>query len=423
MKFYKFKSIIIFTLLPIFMIIINKIFSMSDTIIGIIGIAYFLALSIYLSLKRKDVKNILFIGFLIRIILALLFTFILQDPDPDNYGYTAQSIMSIGFPDMLFNIPMGAYLYSGIVSILWYFFGESYLLIRVVNSFISFYSCVILYDILIKKYSINTSKIILSVACFLPALLRFSSLFPNREPLFLLVLMLSIKYIYSFYENGKIKNILYSILLIAFNAIIHISSIGLLIAVFGVLINKTKTMLSAIKTFSLIVVILILIIFMINNNIGTEKLNIYQGQDSTEVISSYQNGGAIGRASYLEGSSDGSIINTALMVPVRIAYFLFAPFIWMIKTPMDALGFVDSLFYIITTYYIYKTYIRKKISINYEKINLLLLSSLIIIVSMFGLVVSNYGTALRHRAKLSIVFLILSAPYIENKISKKRIKI
>jgi len=100
--------------------------------------------------------------------------------------------------------------------------------------------------------------------------------------------------------------------------------------------------------------------------------------------------------------------------PIRIIFFLFTPFIWQVRTSLDLFGFLDAISYIIMSMFIISNF--KKIFKDRSAllISLFLLGCLIV----FSLTTSNYGTALRHRAKFAPLMIVLSAPflsqYIEN---------
>ena len=93
--------------------------------------------------------------------------------------------------------------------------------------------------------------------------------------------------------------------------------------------------------------------------------------------------------------------------PVRIGLFLFAPFPWMITSARQLLGLVDSLLYVAAVVLIIRSVPRWRAAQRMASF-LLVLFVLTAGVSVFGINVSNYGTAIRHRAKFASYVVVLA---------------
>ncbi len=128
---------------------------------------------------------------------------------------------------------------------------------------------------------------------------------------------------------------------------------------------------------------------------GLEKLQgVATGQ--LEALSAAQSGYASGRTVYLEDVHAESTLELTWQAPLRLVYFLFAPFPWMLSAPSDAVGVVDSAFFLTLL-----------ISIARNRRRFAELPRAGLVFSVFGTMavtfamgVSNYGTALRHRSKM-----------------------
>ena len=101
-------------------------------------------------------------------------------------------------------------------------------------------------------------------------------------------------------------------------------------------------------------------------------------------------------------------------------YFIFAPFPWNVNKLSHLTGMFDAFLYTYLTYLIFRNikYIWRDPSLRF--ILIILLSYIFI----FGFGVGNFGTGIRHRSKLVIMFILLAAPLIKRFIFfKKRDKV
>lgn len=103
---------------------------------------------------------------------------------------------------------------------------------------------------------------------------------------------------------------------------------------------------------------------------------------------------------FLDMETGGDLATTLLP---RVVYLLYSPFPWDISGMNHLLGFVDAAFYLVITYAIYVNWPvlrRKKV--------LALLLILVPLILAFAIGTSNFGTGIRHRAKLFSLLLIFS---------------
>jgi len=94
-----------------------------------------------------------------------------------------------------------------------------------------------------------------------------------------------------------------------------------------------------------------------------------------------------------------------------VLYFLFAPFPRLVRDVVDLLGLLDSFLYaglIVLTWRM-----RRRILLNFPL--RALTYAFIAIVAVIALAVGNYGTAIRHRAKIVVVPIVIVAGYISYK--------
>ena len=93
--------------------------------------------------------------------------------------------------------------------------------------------------------------------------------------------------------------------------------------------------------------------------------------------------------------------------PIRLVLFLFAPLPWMVQTARQSLGVIDSVLFVMAAFLIVRGYAYWK-SIGRQKSFRLIAAVVFVGVVVFALAVSNYGTAIRHRAKFTPAVVVLA---------------
>lgn len=101
--------------------------------------------------------------------------------------------------------------------------------------------------------------------------------------------------------------------------------------------------------------------------------------------------------------------------PLRVAYFLFSPFPWDIRSPSHLIGLVDGLIYLFLAFMLFLN--RESISVNKAAGWVFLIVLSVVIVFAFG--VGNFGTAIRHRGKILIALIALVAPRLRAVVLRK----
>ena len=102
--------------------------------------------------------------------------------------------------------------------------------------------------------------------------------------------------------------------------------------------------------------------------------------------------------------------------PARALYFVFAPFPWNITKMSHLIGFLDSLLYM---YLVFLIFSNRKVSWKDPTLRVILII-LIFYILVFGLGVGNFGTGIRHRSKITVLFILLAAPLLKKLILIKK---
>lgn len=134
-----------------------------------------------------------------------------------------------------------------------------------------------------------------------------------------------------------------------------------------------------------------------------EEVLIWKIKKATRSSSTENSG-----ASYPEWTIPKNNIELIYLSPLRILYFLYAPFPWDIKKPIHLIGLFDASFYLFLTYYTFRN--RKELFNNPKTYFLILIFFVYILAYSFG--VGNFGTGIRHRLKFIGILLALAAQKI-----------
>lgn len=118
---------------------------------------------------------------------------------------------------------------------------------------------------------------------------------------------------------------------------------------------------------------------------------------------------AQGGASYLDWMSYDSWIDVILVAPVRAIYFQYAPFPTQIESIFHFLGMLDLPLYILLTIAAYRSFLRCQLD---QRIFALLLTVYLAGVVGYGLINSNFGTAVRHRVPFEYLLVVFATPVI-----------
>lgn len=372
----------------------------------------FLGLSVFLFRYPDPVlRNILFLAFVVRSGLALFQEYIAPLPDSTSDAVTferlgwevAQAWLNGDVAPQL----SGAYLYSVLIGSLYYLFGRVPLVPQMVNVILGVIIVFLIYKLtyLIAK-SLKSARLASLFAAFFPTLNLYSAITLREN----VVVVLTIVSVYCFTKWLKADTLLEmagaAVTLLGASALhggmIVIGSVYGLFFCFYDPKRKRWVMFSQRLLLGAILTIVILGLFrsVLLNKLPNDIFTLF----SPEYLGKHTAIAARDRAAYLVGLTPNSFGDLIIQTPIRMIYFLFTPFPWMVTKMIDFVGFIDAFLYFGFMFYSLKglLYLRKRDKIVFVAISLIL----IIAFSTFAWGTSNYGTAIRHRQKF--VWLLMS---------------
>ncbi len=309
--------------------------------------------------------------------------------------------------------PSGSALYSYMMAIVYSVFGtEDRAIIRTVNIMAGVFS---IYNAYLISKMLWTKKIALQNAFILalfPLLVVYSQN-PIRESFVVYFMTLGFMYFVSWYKLKKPHYLVLSIVGFALSTALHMAALMALLALAvyhmwvisrSVFSGKAYTIMHT--AFALLVTAAGL--YYLNttgwglSTLGGEGAI---GEFGVEELIERRGGEErTGRAAYLVGMSANNPVDVIWQTPVRMVFFLFTPFPWMMNSIWDFVGLFDALLYLIIFWGIYKSFPL----IRQDPAKMALLFMLIGMVIAFAWGVTNFGTGMRHRAKIVCVAICLA---------------
>ncbi len=362
----------------------------------------------------KKARGILIIALSVRLIFVLIDQYVFPLPE-SRAGSDALMFTSMGLEwsknglNWLFShFTSGAFMYSWLIALIYTIFGPNQFLVQFLNALLGTF---IVYNVfLIGENLFDTQKAIIAsvIYALFPTSVYFSAL-PFREVPMIFFFTSGLLFLIKWIKENKILQVLLAEMFFIVSFGFHTGMLWAVIfppleLLFEIFKESFKKINSKKVLVFLVLVLMVFVTF--KTGFGFEKMPQSNSlSDSLTVTSKIQQIAARDRAAYLIGVVPHSFFDLLWQVPLRVVYFLFSPFIWMVKISVDLLGFFDAMLYIILLIFI---------GLNFRKIirDRVLLVLLLILVGellIFSMGTSNYGTALRHRSKFLPIFCILAS--------------
>jgi len=150
------------------------------------------------------------------------------------------------------------------------------------------------------------------------------------------------------------------------------------------------------------------LVLYFSGEIKIPKIGTFENSIDLNFIKKQISGRIDGNSSYPKWTEINSFYEFIYKGPIRILYFIFSPFPWDIKNLNHLIGFFDSILYMGIVFLVIK---NLKIIWKDPCLRIILLI-LVGYITVFGLIIGNFGTSLRHRSKFVVGLIILIAPFI-----------
>ena len=365
-------------------------------------------LAITKNVKKKSEFLVLVGGYLLRVGLMFWDYYCRNIFKLPNVGYDADFYHYKGTIAMNDYSAMKSDKYAQVLGFLYNRFGIARLIGQYFNILLSI-TAIILMLKMIEMLNVNNKArfIALQLASFLPNFAIINSALLRETPIIFL-LTLSLYFFIKWWKNGKIGYVAIAIVISIIAAYFHSGAIAPILG-YAIIVSlyDRKNASFKINTKTIVAVSVFLIGFSILFSLTSDTVfSKYTRYDSAEEITEHVGEGD-GDSGYEVGFSTGNatadmVINT----PFRIFYFIFSPVPWNWRGLQDIIAFVFSamffgMCYILSAFIILDKNIKNKAPV---------IAFLILAIStalLFAWGVQNAGTALRHREKFTIQYLVL----------------
>jgi len=307
------------------------------------------------------------------------------------------------------DVSIHVYSYALFSSLFYIFFGDHQIIMRLINAFLSVLAAERCYYIsreLIDDH--KSAKFATIIMLFYPSFIVYSIL-DMRDSLFIFLsvdaLLRVTKFLNSHSYNWFVLTVEIIVLYILRTQNIYLFPAILLTYILLNTFLKIGLKKKIIVLFSVLVFTIILILVATKLQF-TDILLDYINRDMRYRAS-------FGGSSYLPDVEYQNWYDILRMAPVRLIYFLFGPFPWMINNSFMLFAFLETIYFTFLLLMATQKYAVKAYYQNH-KIYLILFSYGLVGLILNSIIDSNFGTAIRHKLNYIFVFFIFAAISLKN---------
>ena len=355
--------------------------------------------------KSKNLFNILLLAFFVRVFISILYSSGLNLPDSNGDAWSFQTLGWEAVKDV--SLFAKIKLYPKIIALIYFLTGKTTSVVSLLNVFLGI--LVVVNTYYISLFLLNSKKIANRAAlmsALFPTFVLYSVLTLREMPAIFFASLSFLTFLKWLNKNSIVDFVWGSVfILIAmiFHGIFFLALPGYIILLAYLLVKKQKYR----KLSIVIVVIFIILLYMLFPLLSRKVPVISLLKKGFSYLDITLNRTARGGSAYLKNFYPHSIFDLIWMTPVRMIYFLFGPFPWIIHKAIDIFGIIDGLCYIMLFYLTIKSI---NISKRLNSITVWFIS-IVFLTLWVGLSwgTSNFGTAIRHRTFLAWIIFPFAA--------------
>ena len=417
-----------------------------EDLLGFTSIAIVSLITLLLALRWPAVSRILFIALAVRISVILLghYFVTLPDSDGDSKSFEGNAWWQSLYPDFNFNLPVSeqdlvphsnflslfnyfegpsAQFISFFLSIPYYFFGRSILMGQSISLLLGIFSVFLGWKIATIIWDNQIAKRAGWFMALFPSLILYSSLI-MKEAYICFFLLVALYGIVGWVKTDNLKSVIIALTgftgAIFFHGSLIVGAI-IFVLIFGfhnfknIFISLTKLRFNY-KIFTFLLVFVVLSGLYVSNKIRVPYLGSFEASTDIARLLHKTSINTRGETSWPEWLKINSPIEIIYKLPVRAIYFVFSPFPWDVKKNRHIVGMIDAFLYLFLSYLIFSN----REAIWKDRTSRIILIILLSYIFVYAVGVGNSGTAIRHRSKFVIMFILLAAPMIKKFIFFKK---
>lgn len=351
----------------------------------------------YREYDRKFII-ILLIQWLMYVILLVIHQYFYALPGSGNDDLRFEELAQRFYINYLYSVNLEIFqnsaFYSQMIS-LFYLFGTPHILIPgLLNITVHNLTVMLLYHICVHLFK-NTNVANISTIIYILYPLHITSTIITLREIYITFFILLFIYALLLYHRRNNKwHLTICVIAIGLGSLFHIGLLGLLLilAVYFMFLSAH----SAIIRVFLVLAIILGFIVLITYNEDSKLTSTLKNEQHLEPTTFKA------RADYLHINEEKNIQTETK----QIIYFLVKPLPWEIRNFSDIIGVVNIAFILLGTYLAFKAYMYER-----NKDILIVLIAIYIVFIIFSLGTYNYGTALRHRDKVTMLFTMFISYY------------
>ncbi len=391
-----------------------------EDLLGLAAISVVSLITFIVALRSPGIFNILIVALIIRVFILLFGHYIAPLPDStsDAIGFEikAWKMAESGFFNLSSQFGFSPFIFfSWIKAIPYSLFGRSVLMAQSMS--LLFGIGTIFFGWRLASILWNdriANKAGWAMALF-PSLILYSVLF-MREVYICFFLTLALYGVVTWIKTNSLKSIILSFVGFIGATLFHGAMFaGAILFTIIIIIKYLKDFFKLLLNFKINLknLILTFIFLIISGLYLTNKIDIYYlgtfSQINTKTFLKKTDYAYRGDASWPKWTKAKTGIELIYKAPVRSLYFVLAPFPWDVKKTKHLIGSLDALCYMYLSFLIL---CNIKVIWKDPALRILLLL-LLFYTFVFGFGVGNFGTGIRHRVKIVLLFILLAAPLLK----------
>ena len=390
-------------------------------LLGFLSISIVASIVLILAKRAPSISLILIIAFLFRLILLFIEHFL--GPLPESM-LDAKTFERIGwewsqadFYTVLFRFPsevQNGWILSGIISILYSLTDRSIIMVQSISLIFGMSSIYLGWRLANEMWSEKIATRCAWLIAFFPSWCLYSVLILREVYIYFFILYALIGIVrWTKYE--KLIDLLKAIGGLLLASLFHGAiAVGLLAFIFLIFLRSFRSIFTQhiskkyfIRNFLILLIAGVVVFMFFKSSITIPYIGSFENIGVERILQQHLNT-SFGETAFPDWLLPSGFIDILIKAPIRVCYFLFSPFIWNISHPIHLFGVIDGFIYLILFLLILRGH--KLFSKNRSALILIYLLVIYILIYSYGS--GNSGTAIRHRAKLFPIIIVLAAPMI-----------
>jgi len=373
------------------------------------GVATFAA-----AKRFPAVRTPLLVAFLLRAVLALTNRYVAILPDAggdavifERYGW---NLAQAGIADPLSYLAGGAGAYYMFIAVVYSFTGHALLVIQAINVLAGTMAVLETYRISHKLWGWRPAVLSAWILALQPTINMYSAII-LREAIVVYCALLGMRLLLEYLERRNILLAAGAVLAFAAGGILHNGIIAMIPLTGWFIITRLFSPSGRLKPRELLMTVggLALVVglgvMLFQRGWGLHKFHaILAAQDLMAIGALQERMSKDAGAAYLSGLVMNSWSDILWQSPIRLVYFLFAPFPWMVRSLEHIIGVFDSSVYLALAFNAF----RRRRTIRASSAGRCVFWSFLVLALVYAIGTSNFGTAIRHRVKVLPLLIILA---------------